>query len=55
MDEARSVAEGALVAAMSRRSTDRAQIKGAMRDELAKFIFRKTKRKPMILPVLMEL
>ncbi len=54
MYEARSVAESALVAAMSRRGADRAQIKGAMRDELAKFIFRKTKRKPMILPVLME-
>ena len=54
MDEARSVAEGALMAAISRRSADRAQIKAIMREELAKFIFRKTKRKPMILTVLME-
>ena len=55
MEEARKVAEAALESALSHKAHDRQQIKGAMRDELAKFIYRKTKRKPMVIPVLMEL
>ena len=55
MDEARKVAETSLGEALMRKHIDRQQIKGAMRDELAKFIYKKTKRKPMIIPVLMEL
>ena len=54
MDEAREVAMAALENAINKRGADRAQIKGAVRDELARFIHKKTKRKPMILPVLME-
>ena len=54
MDEAREVAMAALENAINRRGADRAQIKGSVRDELARFILKKTKRKPMILPVLME-
>ena len=55
MDEARKVAESSLDEALMKKHIDRQQIKGAMRDELAKFIYKKTKRKPMIIPVLMEL
>ncbi len=55
MDEARKIAEHSLENSLSRHSTDRQQIKGSMRDDLARFIFKKTKRKPMIIPVLMEL
>ena len=54
MDEAREVAMAALENAINKRGADRAQIKGAVRDELARFIHKKTKRKPLILPVLME-
>ena len=54
MEEAKKLAERTLESAISRRQADRAAIKGLMRDELAKFISKKTKRKPMILPVLME-
>ena len=54
MDEAREVAMAALEGSMTRRGADRAQIKGAVREELAKFILKRTKRKPMILAVLME-
>jgi hypothetical protein len=52
---AKSVAEESLERALSKRSTDYAQIKGAIRDDLAKFIFKETKRKPMILPVIMDI
>ena len=54
MEDARRVAEAALNAALTKKAHDRTQIKGAMRDDLAKFIYKSTKRKPMILPVLME-
>ena len=55
MRRAKSVAEASLERALSKRSTDYAQIKGAIRDDLAKFIYKETKRKPMILPVIMNI
>ena len=55
MDEARKIAEQSLENSLSRHTHDRQQIKGAMRDDLARFIFKKTNRKPMIISVLMEL
>ena len=51
---ARAAAEAALEKSLRSRQIDFAQIKNNIRDELAKFIYRETKRKPMILPVLME-
>ncbi|MBQ8688941.1 MAG: ribonuclease J [Clostridia bacterium] len=54
LDEARHIVTDALEKVLSKRGADRTQIKAAMRDELAKFFYRKTKRKPMVLPVLME-
>lgn len=55
MRRAKSVAEASLERALSKRSTDYAQIKGAIREDLAKFIYKETKRKPMILPVIMNI
>lgn len=55
MKEARSIAENALIRAMSKGHGDRMYIKGAIKDDLAKFIYKETKRKPMILPVIMDL
>lgn len=55
MKEARSIAENALIKAMSKGHGDRMYIKGAIKDDLAKFIYKETKRKPMILPVIMDL
>ena len=54
MEEARRIAESALNQSISRRYDDRMAIKAHIKDELAKFIFKKTKRRPMILPILME-
>ena len=55
MRRAKSIAEASLERALSKRSIDYAQIKGAIRDDLAKFIYKETKRKPMILPVIMNI
>ena len=54
MKEARRIAVESLERAMARRM-DWAYIKGEIRDNLAKFIFKETKRKPMILPVIMDI
>ncbi len=55
MERARSVAEAALNKAIGKRYDDRMQIKSAVRDELSKFIYKETKRRPMILPIIMEI
>ncbi|MBE6643802.1 MAG: ribonuclease J [Ruminococcaceae bacterium] len=54
MDEARRVAESALDRTVTKRFDDRMAAKAVIKDELAKFIFKKTKRRPMILPIIME-
>ena len=54
MRDARKVAEATLEKSLGGGRRDYASIKGAVRDDLAKFIFKETKRKPMILPVIME-
>ena len=55
MNRARSLAEETLLAAMSKRISDRTQLKTMVKDALAKFIYKETKRKPMILPIIMDL
>ena len=55
MQTARGIAENSLVRAMSKRYGDRTYLKGVIKDDLAKFIYKETKRKPMILPVIMDI
>lgn len=55
MREAKSIAEQSLERAMAKHIGDWAYIKGSIKDDLAKFIFKETKRKPMILPVIMDI
>ena len=54
MDEAKALAERVIESKLNKRARDWAEIKSALRDETAKFIYKETKRKPMILAVLME-
>ena len=54
MDEARSVVQTALDNCLDRRMTDWGKIKNSVRDSLSDFLWKRTKRSPMILPIIME-
>lgn len=54
MDEARAVVKNALNQCIDHDIKDWTTIKLSIRDSLSSFIYRKTKRSPMILPVIME-
>ncbi len=54
MEEARQIAYGVLADCFENRVRDRMEIKNRLKDELTRFLFSKTKRKPMILPILMD-
>jgi ribonuclease J len=54
MDEASEVVEDALESVIGKKGTDWSRIKNAIRDDLGDFLWRRTKRNPMILPILME-
>ncbi len=55
MNDAKGVAEKSLEKALGGRVKDYTYIKNCIRDDLAKFIFKQTKRKPMILTVIMDI
>ena len=55
VERARRLVEATLMRQISKRCDDRMQMKSVIRDELSKFIFKETKRRPMILPIIMEL
>ena len=54
MDEAREIVSQTLDRAIRKNPQDRVQIKNAIRDELSKYLYKKTKRRPMVLPVILE-
>ena len=55
MEEARQIAYEALEDALDcRGQVDRMQLKKNVKDDLTKYLYAKTKRKPMILPVIMN-
>jgi ribonuclease J len=55
MEEARQIATDALLELLeSRNDVDRMQLKKRVKDDLTKYLYAKTKRKPMILPVIMN-
>ncbi|MBP3701364.1 MAG: ribonuclease J [Lachnospiraceae bacterium] len=55
MDEAQQVVEAAVEKCMRRHITDWSKIKGEIRDSLSDFLWKKMKRSPMILPIIMEI
>lgn len=54
MDEARDLMDRVMESCVSRGCTDWGRIKTAIKDNLGEFIWKKTKRRPMILPIIME-
>ena len=54
MDEAKHVVEEAIEDCMDRIVTDWGRLKTAIRDSLSEFLWKRTKRSPMILPIIME-
>ncbi len=54
MDEAKAIARRVLEDCCHRHSHDWSTMKARVRDELSRMLFQKTKRSPMILPIIME-
>jgi len=55
MEEAKSIVTEAVVDCLTyQRNADWSKIKMVIRDTMNEFIWRKTKRKPMILPIIMD-
>ncbi|MBP3361888.1 MAG: ribonuclease J [Clostridia bacterium] len=54
IDGIRDVAQDSIEICMSKRTTDWSTLKNALKNDVAKFIFAKTKRNPMILPIIEE-
>ncbi|HIU76800.1 MAG TPA: ribonuclease J [Candidatus Pelethocola excrementipullorum] len=54
MGEARVVVEDALDECLNRRVSDWGKIKTEVKDSLGDFVWKRTKRRPMILPIIME-
>ncbi|QLY81870.1 ribonuclease J [Clostridium intestinale] len=55
MDEAREIVKKVLRNCEEKKITDWATMKTNMKDELRNFLYEKTKRRPMILPIIMEI
>ena len=54
MDEARSIVEESMENCIAHHITDWGKIKNSIRDSLGEFLWKRTKRRPMILPIIME-
>ena len=54
MDEAQEVVEDAIEHASGKKGSEWTKIKNAIRDDLSDFLWKRTKRSPMILPIIME-
>ncbi len=54
MEDARKVVSAAVDRCLSHHVTDWSKIKNTIRDELSDYVWKQTKRNPMILPIIME-
>ncbi len=55
MEEARTVVNEAVEGCLSRGIADWGKLKSSIKDALGEFVWKKTKRRPMILPIIMEI
>ncbi len=54
LDEAQTIVSLAVERCLEKNISDWGKLKGSIRDELAEFIWKRTKRRPMILPIIVE-
>ena len=54
IEEARQTVAEALQRCLDRRITDWCKLKNTTKDALSDYVWKKTKRRPMILPIIME-
>ena len=54
MEEARSIIEDGILHCLDRGISDWGKIKSVIKDSLGEFVWKKTKRRPMILPIIMD-
>ena len=54
MDEAKQVLDDTMEHCMEKNITDWGKIKTSIKDDLGEFVWKKTKRRPMIMPIIME-
>ncbi len=54
MEEIKQISADVICRCLERRSCDRMELKNALKDDLTKFLYAKTKRKPMVLPIIMN-
>lgn len=54
LEEARIVADEAVEGCLGRGITDWGKLKSSIKDSLSDYVWKKTKRRPMILPIIME-
>ena len=55
MARVKEIATQSILKVMTKRNRDWTTIKNNIKDDVAKFVFKETKRKPMILPVIMDI
>lgn len=55
MEEARSIIEEGILSCLDRGISDWGKIKSVIKDSLSDFVWKKTKRRPMILPIIMDI
>ena len=55
MQKARQVATATVERTVGKRHVDFNQLRGNIKDDLAKFIYKETKRRPMILPIILDI
>lgn len=55
MDEARVIVNEAVEGCLSRGISDWGKLKSSIKDSLGEYVWKKTKRRPMILPIIMEI
>lgn len=54
IEEVKSIATEALIKCVNKKGGNWSAIKNAIRDELSSFLYKKTMRKPMIIPIIVE-